>query len=258
MDRQQARGHRGEVLERAGKTADASLSGAPEVHGFAREIIGRTYFQLGKYKLAEENQQRAYALRSSTLGPKNRETLESLHNLSAAQLAQAKLEEAEANLNKAVALRREAFGPDDADTLASQDLLAQLVQRKGELPAAEKIVRDWWARRRESAPHRPISKVAVVRTGIGVEKRWPLLGALAVAIAVPLLLPSRFSVGPSWILPAMTCCGPMSKQARQQQRRAAREHQRRQTQPCDFPERCRREPALTAVRTASRPARDRS
>src|ERR1700741_3798372 len=33
---------------------------------------------------------------------------------------------------------------------------------------AESIVREWWARRRESAPHRPISKVAVVRTGVGV------------------------------------------------------------------------------------------
>ena len=34
---------------------------------------------------------------------------------------------------------------------------------------AESIIRDWWARRRESAPHRPISRVAVVRTGIGAE-----------------------------------------------------------------------------------------
>jgi hypothetical protein len=42
-----------------------------------------------------------------------------------------------------------------------------------------------------------------IRTGIGTEKRWPLLGALAVAIAVPLLLPARFSVGPNWIVPAV-------------------------------------------------------
>ena len=68
---------------------------------------------------------------------------------------------------------------------------------------AESIVRDWWARRRESAPHRPVSKIEVVRTGIGTEKRWPLLGGLAVAIVVPLLLPARFSVGPKWIVPAV-------------------------------------------------------
>jgi hypothetical protein len=68
---------------------------------------------------------------------------------------------------------------------------------------AESIVRDWWTRRQESAPRRPISKVEVVRTGIGTEKRWPLLGAMAVAIIVPLLLPARFSVGPDWIVPAV-------------------------------------------------------
>jgi len=68
---------------------------------------------------------------------------------------------------------------------------------------AESIVLQWWDRRRESAPHRPRSKAEVARTGIGTEKRWPLAGALAVAIVVPLLLPARFSLGPSWIVPAV-------------------------------------------------------
>jgi len=68
---------------------------------------------------------------------------------------------------------------------------------------AEGIARDWWARRQASAPSRPISKVEVVRTGIGTEKRWPLVGALALALVIPLLLPSRFSLGPKWVVPAV-------------------------------------------------------
>src|SRR5215467_11250844 len=76
-------------------------------------------------------------------------------------------------------------------------------ERRPAAAQAESIVRDWWAYRQESAPRRPVSKVEVARTGIGTEKRWPLFGALAVAIAVPLLLPARFSIGPNWIVPAV-------------------------------------------------------
>jgi len=95
------------------------------------------------------------------------------------------------------------------DVAATMDAARALIaetdaaQRIPATAQAEGIVRDWWARGRESAARRPISKVETVRTGIGVEKRWPLLGALALAIAVPLLLPSRFSLGPDWIVPAV-------------------------------------------------------
>jgi hypothetical protein len=80
---------------------------------------------------------------------------------------------------------------------------ADAAERAPATAQAESIARDWWARRQVSAPRRPISKVEVVRTGIGTEKRWPLAGALVLALVIPLLLPSRFSLGPSWVVPAV-------------------------------------------------------
>jgi uncharacterized membrane protein len=80
---------------------------------------------------------------------------------------------------------------------------ADAARRAPTTAQAEGIARDWWARRQVSVPRRPVSKVEVVRTGIGTEKRWPLAGALILAIVIPLLLPSRFSLGPRWVVPAI-------------------------------------------------------
>ena len=35
------------------------------------------------------------------------------------------------------------------------------------------------------------------------EKRWPMAVTLVVAMAIPLLLPARFSLGPRWLVPAI-------------------------------------------------------
>ena len=65
---------------------------------------------------------------------------------------------------------------------------------------AEASVRDWWAGRRVSAPGRPVSGTGAVR--VRAEKRWPMAVTLVLAMAVPLLLPPRFSLGPPWAVPA--------------------------------------------------------
>jgi hypothetical protein len=93
-----------------------------------------------------------------------------------------------------------------AATLDAARALIAEADAAGRAPSmahAESIAREWWARRQVSVPRRPISKVEVVRTGIGTEKRWPLAGALILAIVIPLLLPSRFSLGPRWLVPAI-------------------------------------------------------
>jgi len=64
----------------------------------------------------------------------------------------------------------------------------------------EASVRDWWAGRR-GAPGSPVSGAGMA--GARAEKRWPMAVTLVVAIAVPLLLPPRFSLRPSWAVPAV-------------------------------------------------------
>jgi hypothetical protein len=65
---------------------------------------------------------------------------------------------------------------------------------------AEATVRDWWAGRRGSAPGKPAGQIAA--TG-RAERRWPMALTLVLAMAVPLLLPARFSLGQPWAIPAV-------------------------------------------------------
>ena len=70
-------------------------------------------------------------------------------------------------------------------------------------PATVKVeasVRDWWAGRR-GPPGSPVSGPGIA--GARAEKRWPMAFMLVVAIAVPLLLPPRFSLSPSWAVPTV-------------------------------------------------------
>ena len=67
------------------------------------------------------------------------------------------------------------------------------------MTTAEASVRDWWAARRGSVSRGPGSgtKAASARA----EGRWPMAFTLVLAMAVPLVLPARFSLGPPWAVP---------------------------------------------------------
>jgi hypothetical protein len=66
----------------------------------------------------------------------------------------------------------------------------------------EASARDWWADRSESTPRSPVAAPGSVGAAVA-EQRWPMACTLVVAMAVPLLLPARFSLGPSWAVPAV-------------------------------------------------------
>jgi len=87
---------------------------------------------------------------------------------------------------------------------AARALIAEADAAAERPPATVKVeasVRDWWAGRRGSAPRSPVSGPGIA--GVRAEKRWPMACTLVLAMAVPLLLPPRFSLGPSWAVPAV-------------------------------------------------------
>lgn len=73
-------------------------------------------------------------------------------------------------------------------------------------PAAahtEGTVRSWWERSRGHPPRSRSAGAAAIRTGIGAERRLVLAAALALAVTILLLLPPRFSLGPTWVVPVI-------------------------------------------------------
>jgi hypothetical protein len=97
---------------------------------------------------------------------------------------------------------------DQGEVVATMDaaraLLAEADAAAERSPATAKVeasVRDWWAGRRGSAARRPVP--GIVAAGAGAEKRWPMAVTLVLSMAVPLVLPARFSLGPPWAIPAV-------------------------------------------------------
>jgi uncharacterized membrane protein len=99
-------------------------------------------------------------------------------------------------------------GSDQGEVVATMDaaraLLAEAdaaAERPSATAKVEASVRDWWAGRRGIAARRPVP--GIVAAGAGAEKRWPMAVTLVLSMAVPLVLPARFSLGPSWAVPAV-------------------------------------------------------
>jgi uncharacterized membrane protein len=97
---------------------------------------------------------------------------------------------------------------DRQDVVATLDAARALIAaadaaagRPAATAKAEASVRDWWAGRPGSTPGGRLSGAGTA--GVRAEKRWPMAVTLVLAMAVPLLLPARFSLGPSWSVPTV-------------------------------------------------------
>ena len=103
-------------------------------------------------------------------------------------------------------------GSDDGEVAATMEaaraLIAEADAAAKPPPATAKVeasVRAWWAGRRGSAPPGPVAPnvAAAPFAEVRPERRWPMACTLILAMAVPLVLPARFSLGPTWSVPVV-------------------------------------------------------
>ncbi len=98
---------------------------------------------------------------------------------------------------------------DQGEVAAAMDAARALIaeadaaERSPGTAKVEASVRDWWAGRQGNAPSSPVAEPGIGRAAAEAEQRWPMACTLVLAMAVPLLLPPRFSLGPPWAVPAL-------------------------------------------------------
>jgi uncharacterized membrane protein len=116
--------------------------------------------------------------------------------------------QAQARHDRAWIVVRVPVTSDQGEVAATMDaaraLIAEADAAAEPSPATEKAeasVRDWWAGRRADAPSSPVPEPGIAKPA--AEKRWPMAFTLVLAMAVPLLLPARFSLGQPWAVPAL-------------------------------------------------------
>ena len=98
---------------------------------------------------------------------------------------------------------------DQGEVAAAMDAARALIaeadaaERSPANAKVEASVRAWWAGRKGNAPSSPVAEPGIGPARAKAEQRWPMACTLVLAMAVPLLLPPRFSLGPPWAVPAL-------------------------------------------------------
>jgi non-specific serine/threonine protein kinase/serine/threonine-protein kinase len=125
------------ALDRAAVRIAARFDRQPEVEAAIRNTIGQTYMDLGLYREAQKQLERALGLQRRTLGAENPETLKTISRLGWAAFFQGKYPEAETLLSQTLQISRHVLGPQHLSTLLSMNNLANVYWAQGKYLQAE-------------------------------------------------------------------------------------------------------------------------
>jgi eukaryotic-like serine/threonine-protein kinase len=131
-----------EILDKASKEIDSSLTTDPELQAQMMDVMGTVYHSLGLYTKAQPLLERAAGIRKSVLGAKNPATLKSHEDLANLLSDAGHYPEAEKIERENLEMRRRVLGPQHPDTLQSMNDLSVILEDEGHFPEAEKLTRE--------------------------------------------------------------------------------------------------------------------
>lgn len=130
-----------DVLDKASKNIDASLSNDPGLRAQLMRVMGRAYLNLGLFTRAQALFDRSMQAGGSLDAQHDRSTLQAMHDLAWAMVQQGQLAEAEKLARTTLDLQKQVLGPDHSDTLGTMGELAFVLCQEGNCEEAVRINR---------------------------------------------------------------------------------------------------------------------
>jgi eukaryotic-like serine/threonine-protein kinase len=127
------------ALDRAAERIEGKFAKQPDVEAAIRNTIGQTYTDLGIYRDAGKQLERALDLRRRVLGPEHPDTLKSMNSLAVVYWYGGKYPQAEDLHRQTLEIKRRVLGPEHPDTLRSMNGLAAVYVDEGKYPQAEAL-----------------------------------------------------------------------------------------------------------------------
>ena len=118
---------------------EGKFENEPLIEAQIRYSLGKSYFNLGIYDLAEKHLIRAYALQLEKLGNKNIDTLNTMELLGSVYMKMGLYGEAENLFTQTISGRKEILPADDPNTLSTMNELAVSYLSSGQYEKAEKL-----------------------------------------------------------------------------------------------------------------------
>jgi serine/threonine protein kinase/tetratricopeptide (TPR) repeat protein len=130
-----------EILDKASKEIETSLTQDPELQADLMDIMGIVYTRLGLYRNARPLLERSRDLRLRILGGKHSATLKSLSDLAWLSYQQGNYAEAEKLYRATLDVQSRVLGAENPDTLMTMDGLASTLDDDGHHAEAEMLER---------------------------------------------------------------------------------------------------------------------